>query len=90
MKVTSDGAGVCVGENGKLVVGERTWITDNYDFLTNGHMAFSAVRNYKRFWAQNRTVVDDRVYKTNDYDEKGASYTDPAGAGYITVTRTET
>lgn len=79
MKVTSDGVGVCVGENGKLVVGERTWITDNYDFLTNGHMAFSAVRNYKRFWAQNRTVVDDRVYKTNDYDEKGASYTDPAG-----------
>lgn len=79
MKITSDGAGVCVGENGKLVVGERTWITDNYDFLTNGHMAFSAVRNYKRFWALNRTVVDDRVYRTNDYDEKGASYTDPAG-----------
>lgn len=79
MKITSDGAGVCVGENGKLVVSERTWITDNYDFLTNGHMAFSAVRNYKRFWAQNKTVVDDRVYKTNDYDEKGASYTDPAG-----------
>lgn len=79
MKVTSDGAGVCVGENGKLVVGERTWITDNYDFLTNGHMAVSAARNYKRFWAQDRTVVDDRVYKTNDYDEKGASYTDPAG-----------
>lgn len=79
MKITSDGVGVCVGENGKLVVGERTWITDNYDFLTNGHMAFSAVRNYKRFWAQNKTVVDDRVYKTNDYDEKGASYTDPAG-----------
>lgn len=79
MKITSDGAGVCVGENGKLVVGERTWITENYDFLTNGHMAFSAVRNYKRFWAQNKTVVDDRVYKTNDYDEKGASYTDPAG-----------
>lgn len=79
LPITSDGAGVCVGENGKLVVGERTWITDNYDFLTNGHMAFSAVRNYKRFWAQNRTVVDDRVYRTNDYDEKGASYTDPAG-----------
>lgn len=79
MKITSDGAGVCVGENGKLVVGERTWITDNYDILTNGHMAFSAVRNYKRFWAQNKTVVDDRVYKTNDYDEKGASYTDPSG-----------
>lgn len=79
MKVTSDGAGVCVGENGKLVVGERTWITDNYDSLTNGHMAFNSIRNYKRFWAQNRKVVDDRVYKTNDYDEKGASYTDPAG-----------
>lgn len=79
MKVTSDGAGICVGENGKLVVGERTWITDNYDFLTNGHMAFNSIRNYKRFWAQNRKVVDDRVYKTNDSDEKGANYTDPAG-----------
>lgn len=79
MKITSDGAGICVGKNGKLVVGERTWITDNYDFLTNGHMAFNSIRNYKRFWAQNRKVVDDRVYKTNDDDEKGANYTDPAG-----------
>ncbi len=79
LPITSDGAGVCVGENGKLVVGERTWITDNYDFLTNGHMAFNAVRNYKRFWAQNRTVVDDRVYKTDDTNGAGATYTDPAG-----------
>lgn len=79
LPITSDGAGICVGENGKLVVGERTWITDNYDFLTNGHMAFNSIRNYKRFWAQNRKVVDDRVYKTNDSDEKGANYTDPAG-----------
>jgi len=79
MKVTSDGAGVCVGENGKLVVGERTWITDNYDFLTNGHMAFNSIRNYKRFWAQNRTVVDDTVYKTDDTNGAGATYTDPAG-----------
>lgn len=79
MKVTSDGAGVCVGENGKLVVGERTWITDNYDFLTNGHMAFNSIRNYKRFWTQNRTVVDDRVYKTDDTNGAGATYTDPAG-----------
>ena len=79
MKITSDGAGVCVGENGKLVVGERTWITDNYDFLTNGHMAFNSIRNYKRFWAQNRTVVDDRVYKTDDTNGAGATYTDPTG-----------
>lgn len=79
MKITSDGAGVCVGENGKLVVGKRTWITDNYDFLTNGHMAFDSIRNYKRFWAQNRTVVDDRVYKTDDSNGAGATYTDPAG-----------
>lgn len=79
MKITSDGAGVCVGENGKLVVGERTWITDNYDFLTNGHMAFNSIRNYKRFWEQNRTVVDDRVYKTDDTNGAGATYTDPAG-----------
>lgn len=79
MKITSDGAGVCVGENGKLVVGERTWITDNYDFLTNGHMAFNSIRNYRRFWAQNRTVVDDRVYKTDDTNGAGATYTDPVG-----------
>lgn len=79
MKITSDGAGVCVGENGKLVIGERTWITDNYDFLTNGHMAFNSIRNYKRFWAQNRTIVDDRVYKTDDTNGAGATYTDPAG-----------
>lgn len=79
MKITSDGAGVCVGENGKLVVGERTWITDNYDLLTNCHMAFDSIRNYKRFWAQNRTVVDDRVYKTDDTNGAGATYTDPAG-----------
>lgn len=79
MKATSDGAGVCVGENGKLVVGERTWITDNYDFLTNGHMAFNSIRNYRRFWTQNRTVVDDRVYKTDDTNGAGATYTDPAG-----------
>lgn len=79
LPITSDGAGVCVGENGKLVVGERTWITDNYDFLTSGHMAFNAVRNYKRFWTQNRTVVDDRVYKTDDTNGAGATYTDPAG-----------
>ena len=79
MKITSDGAGICVGENGKLVVGERTWITDNYDFLTNGHMAFNSIRNYKRFWAQNRTVVDDRVYKTDDTNGAGATYTDPTG-----------
>lgn len=79
MKITSDGAGVCVGENGKLVVGERTWITDNYDFLTNGHMAFDSIRNYKRFWAQNRTAIDDRVYKTDDSNGAGATYTDPAG-----------
>lgn len=90
MKVTSDGAGVCVGENGKLVVGERTWITDNYDFLTNGHMAFNSIRNYKRFWAQNRTVVDDRVYKTDDTNGAGATYTDPAAVGYITALLTQT
>ena len=48
-------------------------------FLTNGHMAFNSIRNYRRFWAQNRTVVDDRVYKTDDTNGAGATYTDPAG-----------
>ena len=81
MGLFSDGAGVCVRENAKLVVGERVWITDNYDLVTTGHEAFASVRDYKRTWQQEKNITDDRVVKTND-DGTGANYTDPAG-GYV-------
>ena len=81
MVIFSDGAGVCVRENAKLVVGERVWITDNYDLVTTGHKAFTSVRDYTRTWEQEKQITDDRVMTTND-DGYGVSYTDPAG-GYV-------
>lgn len=81
MVIFSDGAGVCVREDAKLVVGERVWITDNYDLVTTGHKAFTSVRDYTRTWEQKKQITDDRVMTTND-DGYGVSYTDPAG-GYV-------
>lgn len=81
MVIFSDGAGVCVRENAKLVVGERVWITDNYDLVTTGHKAFTSVRDYTRTWEQEKQITDDRVMTTND-NGYGVSYTDPAG-GYV-------
>lgn len=80
--IKSNGAGVCVGDKGKLVIGERTWITDNMDLVTSGHKPFDKARDYNRYWAQTKVIQDDRVYKTNDNDKNGANYTDPAG-GWI-------
>lgn len=82
MGLFSDGAGVCVRENAKLVVGERVWITDNYDLVTTGHKAFASVRDYERTWQQTKNITDDRVVKTDPDTGKGANYTDPAG-GYV-------
>ena len=82
MGLFSDGAGVCVRENAKLVVGERVWITDNYDLVTTGHKAFASVRDYERTWQQTKNITDDRVVKTYPDTGKGANYTDPAG-GYV-------
>ena len=31
-------------------VGERTWITGNYDLVTTGHKAFAETRNYAMHW----------------------------------------
>lgn len=80
--IKSNGAGVCVGDKGKLVIGERTWITDNMDLVTSGHKPFDKARDYNRYWAQTKVIQDDRVYKTNDINERGANCTDPAG-GWI-------
>ena len=82
MGLFSDGAGVCVRENAKIVVGERVWITDNYDLVTTGHKAFTSIRDYKRTWQQEKNITDDRVVSTDPETGKGANYTDPAG-GYV-------
>lgn len=49
-KLTSDGAGVYLGTNARMNVGERTWITGNYDLVTTGHKAFDDTRNYAMHW----------------------------------------
>lgn len=49
-KLTSDGAGVCLGTTARMNVGERTWITGNYDLVTTGHKAFDNTRNYAKHW----------------------------------------
>lgn len=49
-KLTSDGAGVYLGTTARMNVGERTWITGNYDLVTTGHKAFDNTRNYAKHW----------------------------------------
>ena len=49
-KLTSDGAGVYLGTTARMNVGERTWITGNYDLVTTGHKAFDETRNYAMHW----------------------------------------
>ena len=43
MEIKSNGAGVYIADTGKVVLGERTWIYDNYDLLTKGHKAFDDI-----------------------------------------------
>lgn len=50
INLTSDGAGVYLGTNARMNVGERTWITGNYDLVTTGHKAFDETRNYAMHW----------------------------------------
>ena len=47
-KINSSGAGIYVGSNATINLGDRTWVYDNYDLLTNGHKAFGDIRSYKR------------------------------------------
>ena len=46
----TNGAGVCVTDTGTINIGERTWIYDNWDLVTQGHKAFGNTRNYTRHW----------------------------------------
>lgn len=49
-KLISDGAGVYLGTTARMNIGERTWITGNYDLVTTGHKAFDNTRNYAKHW----------------------------------------
>ena len=61
-KMTSNGAGVCLTDTAKMVVGERTWINDNYDLLTQGHKDFNNARNYAKHWDKTLNGVGGYVY----------------------------
>ena len=60
-RIYTNGAGVCVASsgnsvapNGKIVIGSRTWIYDNWDLVTNNHKAFSNTRYNARKWDVNK------------------------------------
>lgn len=73
-KMTSDGAGICLTNTSKMIVGERTWITGNYDLITGGHKAFSNTRHYTRHW--DKTLNNDAGGYVYD------AYSQYAGDGY--------
>ena len=69
-KIYTNGAGVClassgnsVAPDGKIVIGSRTWIYDNWDLVTNNHKAFGRTRYNERKWDVDK---QEYVYSTND------------------------
>ena len=69
-KIYTNGAGVClassgnpVAPDGKIVIGSRTWIYDNWDLVTNNHKAFGRTRYNKGTWNVDK---QEYVYSTND------------------------
>lgn len=69
-KIYTNGAGVClarsgnpVAPDGKIVIGSRTWIYDNWDLVTNNHKAFGRTRYNKGTWDVDKQAY---VYSTND------------------------
>lgn len=69
-KIYTNGAGVClassgnsVAPDGKIVIGSRTWIYDNWDLVTNNHKAFGRTRYNARTWDVDK---QEYVYSTND------------------------
>lgn len=69
-KIYTNGAGVClassgnsVAPDGKIVIGSRTWIYDNWDLVTNNHKAFGRTRYNVRTWDVDK---QEYVYSTND------------------------
>lgn len=73
-KIYTNGAGVClassgnpVAPDGKIVIGSRTWIYDNWDLVTNNHKAFGRTRYNERKWDVDK---QEYVYSTNDKFDK--------------------
>lgn len=73
-KIYTNGAGVCVASSdnsvdpdGKIVVGSRTWIYDNWDLVTNNHKAFGRTRYNQGTWDVNK---QEYVYSSNDKFDK--------------------
>ena len=69
-KIYTNGAGVCVASSGnsvapdgKIVIGSRAWIYDNWDLVTNNHKAFGRTRYNKGTWNVDK---QEYVYSTND------------------------
>lgn len=75
-KISSDGAGVYLGTNAKMNVGERTWITGNYDLVTTGHKAFDNTRNFASKWDKTANGGAGGYVYTGKYSEgAGNGYT---------------
>lgn len=75
-KISSDGAGVYLGTNARMNVGERTWITGNYDLVTTGHKAFDNTRNFASKWDKTANGGAGGYVFTGKYSEgAGNGYT---------------
>lgn len=73
-KIYTNGAGVClassgnsVAPDGKIVIGSRTWIYDNWDLVTDNHKAFGRTRYNKGTWDVDKQAY---VYSTDDKFDK--------------------
>lgn len=95
-RIYTNGAGVCVASSdnsvdpdGKIVVGSRTWIYDNWDLVTNNHKAFSNTRYNERKWDVNKQeyVYDkdlgfDKNKMTNRKEDPNPEHKYNVGDGY--------
>ena len=73
-KLYTNGAGVClassgnsVAPDGKIVIGSRTWIYDNWDLVTDNHKAFGRTRYNKGTWDVDKQAY---VYSTDNKFDK--------------------
>ena len=85
-KITSDGAGVYLGTTARMNVGERTWITGNYDLVTTGHKAFNNTRNYASHWDKTANGGAGGYVYTGTYTEgigNGYTWSDTSDDVYL-------